>query len=208
MFTGIIQGKAKIESIETKKDFKTHVIRMPSDLLDELKLGASIAHNGVCLTVTRINGDLLSFDLMQETLRITNLGEVAVGDEINIERAMKMSDEIGGHLLSGHVYSMARIDEIRQTENNYQIWFSLLQPHLIKYILTKGYIGIDGISLTVGSVENGRFCVNLIPETLQRTIISDKTVGDKVNLEIDSQTQAVVDTVERYLGEKVHLETK
>lgn len=202
MFTGIIQGKAQIEAIDTKKDFKTHIIRMPSDLLDDLKLGASIAHNGVCLTVTDINGDLLSFDLMQETLRITNLGELQVGDEVNIERAMKMSDEIGGHLLSGHVYSMAQIAEIIESENNYQIWFSLLQPHLMKYILTKGYVAIDGISLTIGAVENGRFCVNLIPETLQRTIIGSKKIGDKVNIEIDSQTQAVVDTVERYLGER------
>ena len=176
---------------------------MPIDLLDDLKLGASIAHNGVCLTVTRIDGDLLSFDLMQETLRITNLGKLQVGDEVNVERAMKMSDEIGGHLLSGHVYSMALIDEIIRTENNYQIWFKLPEPHLIKYILTKGYIAIDGISLTIGAVENGRFCVNLIPETLQRTIIAQKKIGDKVNLEIDSQTQAVVDTVERYLAEKV-----
>ncbi|MGR3808492.1 riboflavin synthase subunit alpha [Pasteurella testudinis] len=202
MFTGIIQGKARIESIAAKKDFKTHIIRMPADLLDDLKLGASIAHNGVCLTVTEINGDLLSFDLMQETLRITNLGELQVGDEVNIERAMKMSDEIGGHMLSGHVYSMALIDEIIQSENNYQIWFSLLQPHLLKYILTKGYIAIDGISLTIGAVENARFCVNLIPETLERTIIAQKKIGDKVNLEIDSQTQAIVDTVERYLSEK------
>lgn len=140
---------------------------------------------------------------MQETLRITNLGKLQVGDEVNVERAMKMSDEIGGHLLSGHVYSMALIDEIIRTENNYQIWFKLPEPHLIKYILTKGYIAIDGISLTIAEVENGRFCVNLIPETLQRTIIAQKKIGDKVNLEIDSQTQAVVDTVERYLAEKV-----
>ena len=204
MFTGIIQGKARIESIvDTKKEFRTHTIRMPIDLLDDLKLGASIAHNGVCLTVTRIDGDLLSFDLMQETLRITNLGKLQVGDEVNVERAMKMSDEIGGHLLSGHVYSMALIDEIIRTENNYQIWFKLPEPHLIKYILTKGYIAIDGISLTIAEVENGRFCVNLIPETLQRTIIAQKKIGDKVNLEIDSQTQAVMDTVERYLAEKV-----
>ncbi|TNG93907.1 riboflavin synthase subunit alpha [Pasteurellaceae bacterium USgator11] len=202
MFTGIIQGKARIESIETKKDFKTHIIKMPSDLLDGLKLGASVAHNGVCLTVTEIDGDLLSFDLMQETLRITNLGDLQPGDEINIERAMKIGDEIGGHMLSGHVYSMAFIERIIETENNYQIWFQLQQPHLIKYILTKGYVAIDGISLTIGAVEDSRFCVNLIPETLQRTIIGQKQIGDKVNIEIDSQTQAVVDTVERYLDRK------
>ncbi|TNH04613.1 riboflavin synthase subunit alpha [Testudinibacter sp. TR-2022] len=202
MFTGIIQGKARIESIETKKDFKTHIIKMPSDLLDGLKLGASVAHNGVCLTVTEIDGDLLSFDLMQETLRITNLEDLQPGDEINIERAMKIGDEIGGHMLSGHVYSMALIERIIETENNYQIWFQLQQPQLIKYILTKGYVAIDGISLTIGAVEDSRFCVNLIPETLQRTIIGQKKIGDKVNIEIDSQTQAVVDTVERYLDRK------
>lgn len=202
MFTGIIQGKAKIHEIKAKDNFRTHIIKMPQDLLSGLTLGASVAHNGVCLTVTKIEGDLISFDLMQETLKITNLGELKVGDEINVERAMKICDEVGGHLLSGHVYCTAEIEQILSSPNNRQVWFKLPNQEVMKYILTKGYIAVDGISLTIGEVKDQSFCVNLIPETLQRTILSQKQVHDKVNIELDSQTQAVVDTVERYLSQQ------
>ncbi|OBX06402.1 riboflavin synthase [Gallibacterium genomosp. 3] len=202
MFTGIIQGKAKIHEIKAKDNFRTHIIKMPQDLLSGLTLGASVAHNGVCLTVTKIEGDLIGFDLMQETLKITNLGELKVGDEINVERAMKIGDEVGGHLLSGHVYCTAEIEQILSSPNNRQVWFKLPNQEVMKYILTKGYIAVDGISLTIGEVKDQSFCVNLIPETLQRTILSQKQVHDKVNIELDSQTQAVVDTVERYLSQQ------
>ncbi len=202
MFTGIIQGKANIHEIKAKDNIRTHIIKMPQDLLSGLTLGASVAHNGVCLTVTKIEGDLISFDLMQETLKITNLGELKVGDEINVERAMKIGDEVGGHLLSGHVYCTAEIEQILSSPNNRQVWFKLPNQEVMKYILTKGYIAVDGISLTIGEVKDQSFCVNLIPETLQRTILSQKQVHDKVNIELDSQTQAVVDTVERYLSQQ------
>ncbi|OBW92925.1 riboflavin synthase [Gallibacterium salpingitidis] len=202
MFTGIIQGKAKIQEIKAKDNFRTHIIKMPQDLLDGLTLGASVAHNGVCLTVTAINHDLISFDLMQETLKVTNLGDLQVGDEINIERAMKIGDEVGGHLLSGHVYCTATVADIIRSENNCQIWFKLPNTEVMKYILTKGYVAVDGISLTIGAVKEQSFCVNLIPETLQRTTIGQKQLNDKVNIELDSQTQAVVDTVERYLSQQ------
>ena len=165
----------------------------------DLEIGASVTNNGVCLTVTEVNGDLVSFDLMQETLRITNLGAVKVGDHVNIERAMQMGTEIGGHLLSGHVYCTATISDIIASENNRQIWFELPSADVMKYILTKGFVAVDGISLTIGEVKGAQFCVNLIPETLQRTLMGQRKVGDIVNIEIDPQTQAIVDTVENYL---------
>ncbi|WP_386685859.1 riboflavin synthase subunit alpha [Lonepinella sp. MS14437] len=199
MFTGIVQGVASIHSIIEKTNFRTHTIKMPDELLADLQLGASVAHNGVCLTVTKIENDLVSFDLMTETLRITNLGELKVGDWVNIERAMKFGSEVGGHLLSGHVYCTAKIVERKPSENNLQIWFKLPNHDVMKYILTKGFIAVDGISLTIGNVKETQFCVNLIPETIERTIIAKKNVGDLVNIEIDPQTQAIVDTVERYL---------
>ncbi|WP_249963007.1 riboflavin synthase subunit alpha [Histophilus somni] len=202
MFTGIVQGTAQIQSIIEKANFRTQVIKMPQDLLANLEIGASIANNGVCLTVTEIKGDLISFDLMSETLRITNLGNLAVGDFVNVERAMKMGDEIGGHILSGHVYCTATIQNRIQAENNLQIWFEMPTAELMKYVLTKGFIAIDGISLTVGEVKGQCFCVNLIPETINRTVIAKYDIGDLVNIEIDSQTQAVVDTVERYLANR------
>lgn len=200
MFTGIVQGTAEVHQIIKKANFKTHIIKMPQQSLAELEVGASVAHNGVCLTVTEVNGDLVSFDLMQETLRITNLGALKVGDSVNIERAMRMGTEIGGHILSGHVYCTAQVKQLLPSENNLQIWFELPQAEIMKYILTKGFIAVDGISLTIGEVKENGFCVNLIPETLHRTLIGKRKVGDLVNIEIDPQTQAIVDTVKRYLA--------
>ena len=199
MFTGIVQGIAPIHSVIEKTNFKTHVIKMPQELLTGLEIGASVAHNGVCLTVTKIDKDLVSFDLMTETLRVTNLGSLREGDYVNIERAMRMGTEIGGHILSGHIYCTAKVAQIIPSENNLQIRFELPQTDVMKYILHKGFIAVDGISLTVGEVKGRQFSVNLIPETLQRTLIGQRRVGDLVNIEIDPQTQAVVDAVERYL---------
>ena len=202
MFTGIVQGTAQIKAIIEKANFRTHVVEMPQEMLKGLQIGASIAHNGVCLTVTKIQDNLVSFDLMQETLKITNLGELKAGDFVNIERAMQMGTEIGGHILSGHVYCTADIVERIPSENNLQIWFQLPNQDMMKYVLTKGFIAVDGISLTIGEAREQSFCVNLIPETIHRTLIGKKTVGEKVNIEIDPQTQAIVDTVERYLAQK------
>lgn len=202
MFSGIVQGVAPIHSITEKADFRTQVVKLPPEMRKGLAIGASVANNGVCLTVTEINDDLVSFDLMQETLRITNLGALKVGDWVNIERAMQMGAEIGGHILSGHVYCTATISNIIASENNRQIWFELPNTEVMKYVLTKGFVAVDGISLTVGEVRDNQFCVNLIPETLQRTLMGQRNLGDRVNIEIDSQTQAIVDTVERYLANR------
>ncbi|ELY4218373.1 riboflavin synthase subunit alpha [Cronobacter sakazakii] len=202
MFTGIVQGTAKVVAIDEKTNFRTHVVELPDELLPGLETGASVAHNGCCLTVTEINGNRVSFDLMKETLRITNLGDLQTGDVVNIERAAKFSDEIGGHLMSGHIMTTAEVAKILTSENNRQIWFKIQDPTLMKYILHKGYIGIDGISLTVGEVTATRFCVFLIPETFQRTTLGTKKLGQRVNIEIDPQTQAVVDTVERVLASR------
>lgn len=202
MFTGIVQGTAKVVAIDEKPNFRTHIVELPEHMLAGLETGASVAHNGCCLTVAHIDGARVSFDLMKETLRITNLGEVGEGDSVNVERAAKFSDEIGGHLMSGHIMTTAEVVKILTSENNRQIWFKVQDPTLMKYILYKGYIGVDGISLTVGEVTPTRFCVHLIPETLQRTTLGVKKLGDRVNIEIDPQTQAVIDTVERVLAAK------
>lgn len=200
MFTGIVQGIARVVSVDEKPDFRTHIVELPAPLLVGLKVGASVAHNGCCLTVTAINGAQVSFDLMKETLRLTNLGEIQQGDYVNVERAATLSDEIGGHLMSGHIMTTAEITRIVTSENNRQIWFTVQEPALMKYILYKGYIGIDGISLTVGETSATRFCVHLIPETLQCTTLGSKKLGNRVNIEIDPQTQTIVDTVERVLA--------
>lgn len=202
MFTGIIQCTAEVVAIERKTDFQTHRILLPEMLLPGLETGASVAHNGCCLTVTAISGREVAFDLMQATLKATNLGELNVGDRVNIERAARFGDEIGGHSMSGHIIDTLVVDEVLATPNNHQIWLQLPISYR-KYIFTKGYIGLDGASLTIGEVEAERFCVNLIPETLERTLLGERKPGDRINLEIDPQTQAIVDTVERVMAERL-----
>ncbi|PKF77976.1 riboflavin synthase [Vibrio sp. vnigr-6D03] len=201
MFTGIVQGTAKIISIEKKKEFQTHIVELNGSLGENLQIGASVAHNGCCLTVTRVEGSHVWFDLMQATLKLTNLGACQAGDSINVERAAKFGDEIGGHSMSGHISTVAKISDIESSENNRTIWFEL-EPDQMRYVLEKGYIGIDGCSLTIGSVRGNTFCVHLIPETLTRTLFGSRTIGELVNIEFDPQTQAIVDTVERVLANR------
>ena len=201
MFTGIVQGTAQIVDIITKENFQTHIIELTPSLLEGLQMGASVAHNGCCLTVTAINADRVSFDLMQETLKVTNLGDLKIGSPVNIERAARFGDEIGGHQMSGHILFTAQVTEVINSDNNCQIWFEIPEQYK-KFIFSKGYIGIDGISLTIGEVKNLQFNVNLIPETLQRTNIGSRKPGDRINIEIDPQTQAIVETVERVMDRR------
>lgn len=199
MFTGIVQDVGTVIAIEERELLHTHVVSMTPAMREGLILGASVSHNGCCLTVTAIEGENVSFDLMRETLRLTNLGDLVPGGRVNLERAARFGDEIGGHSMSGHIMAMATLVEIDDAPNNRRLWFEL-PGDLARFVFDKGYIGIDGISLTVGAVESGRFCVNLIPETLARTTIGERVPGDRVNIEIDPQTQAIVETVERVLA--------
>jgi riboflavin synthase len=206
MFTGIVQGVAKVVAVRELDDFRVHVVEMPLEMRKGLALGASVAHNGVCLTVTAIEGSRVSFDLMRETLRLTNLGAIMPGQCVNIERAARFGDEIGGHSMSGHIISMAEVVAIEEAPNNRRLWFSLPE-RLGRFVFEKGYIGVDGISLTIGDVRQAdsdgiEFSVNLIPETLTRTTLQDRAPGDYVNIEIDPQTQVIVETVERVLSQK------
>jgi riboflavin synthase len=198
MFTGIVHSTVTLVDIIKKNDFQTHIVQFDDALLDGLAIGSSVAHNGCCLTVTQIKGNKVAFDLMQETLKVTNLGDLQVGDAVNIERAARFGDEIGGHQMSCHILFMAKIRNINKSENNCQITFEIPDVYL-HYIFSKGYIGIDGISLTVGELVGNTFNVNLIPETLQRTNLNNRQVGEQINIEIDPQTQAIVETIERIL---------
>ncbi len=200
MFTGIVQGTAEVVDIVVAEAFRSHQVRLPPHCLEGLQQGASVAHNGCCLTVTQITGDLVWFDLMQETLKVTNLGYLSTGDRVNVERAARFGDEIGGHQMSGHIICMAETIQVRESENNRQLEFQLPATYS-RYLFPKGYIGIDGISLTIGEVQGNRFTVNLIPETLSRTNIGGRQIGDRVNIEVDPQTQAIVDTVERVVAQ-------
>jgi riboflavin synthase len=199
MFTGIVQGKARVVELQRHPQFMQLSLELPPECADQLQQGASIAVNGTCLTVTGFEGNRVQFDLIQETLRATNLKELSVGDEVNFERAARFGDEIGGHLLSGHVHATVEIVEIETSEHNCILSFAI-PATLQKYILPKGFVALNGCSLTIGEVRHGRFNVYLIPETLAVTRFGSARVGERINLEVDPQTQAVVDTVERYLS--------
>lgn len=199
MFTGIIQGIAKIKKIKEKKNFRTHIIKLPKNMVSNLKLGSSLSNNGCCLTVSNIKKNLVSVDIIKETLNKTNLGHLNIGDKINIEKSMNLKDQIGGHIMSGHITTTAKIIKIFQSINNYVICFILKDFNFMKFVFYKGFIGIDGISLTVNKIYKNTFYVSLIPTTLLLTTIGLKKVGQYVNVEIDFQTQIIVESVERFL---------
>lgn len=201
MFTGIVQSAIKIDQIEKKTGLWTLTLSLPDNLIPGLTLGASVALNGTCLTVTSISGNQVTFDVMMASLALTNLQHLSQGSLVNVERAAKFGDDIGGHQLSGHVHDMVNVVEVERPENNCIVWFELKPEHQA-YIFDKGYIGLNGCSLTIAQVKEDRFCVYLIPETLSVTTYQNVKVGDAINLEIDSHTQAVVDTVERFLKQK------
>ncbi len=206
MFTGIVQGTARVADVASDQAFSQVKITLPDGKAANIQIGASVAINGTCLTVTRADGDTLYFDIMAETLRATNLGDLTPGGAVNFERSAKVGDEIGGHTVSGHVHTKAKIVKIEDSPNNRRIVFELPDDKWMRYVLPKGFIAVDGCSLTVGEVEGRTFSVWLIPETIRVTVFGVKGVGDSVNIEVEAQTQAIVDTVERvvarYMAEK------
>jgi len=199
MFTGIVQGIASIIATSQGESATKVSIKLPET--ENLRIGASVSIDGVCLTVTSINDSIVDFDIIAETLQRTTLSELETGSQVNFERALRYGDELGGHLLSGHVMSAGLIHSI--TENGEGKDISIIAPpSLQKYIIEKGFVAIDGISLTVGAVQSNIFALHLIPETLRMTTLATKQEGDAVNIEIDSNTQTIVSTVERILAEK------
>ncbi|KDN09484.1 riboflavin synthase [Gilliamella sp. Imp1-1] len=201
MFTGIVQGVGQIIDIVDQNKLRTYKVKLPHQLTNKIEIGASIANDGCCLTVTGFDKDIVSFDIMEETLVLTTLSDKKIDDFVNIERSAKYGDEIGGHVMSGHISCTATIVDIQKTATNCEMTLQL-PKEFMKYVLYKGFIGIDGASLTIGQVKENHFAIHLIPETLAITTLDAKKVGDKVNIEIDSQTQAIVDTVERVLAAK------
>ena len=199
MFTGIVEGMATLRSIKDNGDYIRWVIDLPTGNGAGLEIGASVALDGVCLTVVNIDDDIASFDLIQETLDRSTLGLRTAGDSLNIERALRYGDEVGGHLVSGHVMGVGTVTSISHANDTADLVIEV-PSHVQTYIFEKGYIAIDGISLTVGETNgNGSFNLHIIPETLRRTTLGQKTSGSLVNIEIDAMTQAVVDTVKRVM---------
>jgi len=201
MFTGIVAGTGRIASI-SGDDVIRLVIDFSMVSTKGLETGASVSVDGVCLTVVEINSPKIAFDVIPETLRLTTLGEKIEGHWVNLERALKMGDELGGHLLSGHIMGVGEI--VGRTEGEDHLDLLIDCPSdMMKFVQEKGYLAIDGISLTVGKVDDGGFALHLIPETLALTTIGGKQLGEHVNIEVDSMTQTIVSTVERILEERL-----
>lgn len=187
MFTGIIREIGTITQLMKKGEMLAYAVKLSTQ---GLETGASVSIDGICQTVVKIDQEGVWFDAIDETLKRTTLGERRVGDRVNIERSAKIGDEIGGHLLSGHISETATLTTIERNVYTFSI------PST-KYLFSKGFIAIDGMSLTLVDVTENSFTVHLIPETLKRTTLGQKGVGDRVNIEFDALTQAAVETVER-----------
>ena len=205
MFTGIVQGRRQLVAAR-REGALTEISIDLGPLAEHLESGASVALNGVCATATRVCGTVATFHLVEETTTLTNLGELSAGDHVNVERSFNAGDEIGGHVLSGHIGCTARITSIETAEGLASMSVSVPGPWL-KYLMQKGFIALDGASLTIAELnrESGTATVKLIPETLVRAGFETRAVGDRLNLEVDSRTQAVVDTVRELLRDKTLL---
>lgn len=198
MFTGIITFTATVVQFEPYDGYWRLGLDCPGHACEKISLGASVSVDGVCLTVIAHESNHLYFDVIAETMRCTSFSSLQVGNTLNGERAACFGDEIGGHILSGHVQTVARLISINQTQQQYILTCSLEDPWL-SYIFPKGYIALAGTSLTVAEVnlEEKTFTVHLIPETLRRTNLGEKPLDGFINLEIDHQTHIIVDTLLR-----------
>ena len=210
MYTGIIQATYPVTHCERREDLLHYGVQFESALMDDLQLGASVAIDGVCQTVCKIDEAVdgatyrttVYFDAMVETLDKTTLGELQPGSRVNVERSAKIGQENGGHDISGHIDGTLDIVGIDETEDNYVLTLKL-PAEFVKYVFEKGFLAIHGASLTVSNLDKaaGTFQVFLIPETLRLTVLDDKQVGDKLNFEVERRTQVIVDTVISYLSE-------
>lgn len=179
----------------------SYQVELPIAYIAQLAKGASVANNGVCLTAVDFGQrnettGFIEFDVIDETLRVTNLGQLQQGDIVNIERSLKAGDELGGHLVSGHIHATATLDKKHESSENCELVFSVDEKWQ-EYIFEKGFIAINGASLTLGKVDGGVFSVHLIPETLSITNLSTLKIGDQVNIEFDQQTMTIVETIKR-----------
>ena len=202
MFTGIVQGVRAVIGVTDKNGVRRLRLDL-SDLHEGIANGASIAVNGTCLTVSAHGEKWADFDVIPETLRTTNLGAVRVGDGVNVERSARLSDEIGGHRVSGHVSGVGVVTRIVVIGGDYRVWISV-PPSLMPYLLRKGFVALNGASLTIAEVERSHheFAINLIPETLARSTFGTSHAGAELNIEVDATTQAIVDTVRSLLNDR------
>jgi len=205
VFTGIVERTGIVTEIVHSKNLSKLTVQTTTEFCQDIKIGASVCVDGVCLTICTIDNDKLKFDIMMETLSVTTFDAIKEEDIVNIERSMKLGDEIGGHLLSGHVSSTVKISKIETPENNHILTFQT-SSDVLKYIFPKGYVALNGVSLTIGEVDKVKktFNVYLIPETLRLTNLQNKLIGNRINIEIETQTRNMVDTISEINKESIH----
>ena len=195
MFTGIIQSVSLDSTFKQKQFGAELILKVEPSFTKDLKIGDSIAVNGVCLTVTRFDKNQINFDVIHESLKTTNLNKKFRKLNFNLERSLKIGDEIGGHLVSGHVHEIAEVKSFK--EGKERILTINKTPKVKDYIFQKGYVAINGISLTISDSNENDFSVSLIPETIKATNLSLIDKGDFLNIEADQQTIAIVETVKK-----------
>lgn len=200
MFTGIVSGPYTVKSVEDHDGLRTFAVELPKEQLSTLEDGASVAIDGVCLTATNITDSSVSFDAMQQTLDVTTIGALQDGSEVNVERSFVTGQEVGGHIVSGHVDGLGEIVSIEQPANNYIMQVRLPEAQM-PYIFVKGFLAVNGCSLTVAELDRESRVATfyLIPETMRQTTFGSKQVGDMLNIEVDRNTQTIVETVKSTL---------
>ena len=209
MYTGIIQTLGRVYEANMKANLLNFKVEVDAAKLDNIFVGASCAIDGVCFTVVSIENNCLEFDSIKQTLDNTTIGDLKIGDLVHFERSAKYGDENGGHNISGHVHTKVELVRLLNEKNNHTLVFKT-DSDWIKYIFDKGYISLQGASLTVSfvNVSECEFGVSLIPETLRQTNFGKLNIGDYQNIEVEQQTKTIVDVVERTLDRKKWLVQK
>ena len=198
MYTGITQGLGTVTHVDVKPGLITYRVHLNEALLSNLQLGASVSIDGVCQTVIKIEDQQVTFNAIEETCRKTTLGQIHQGQKVSIERSATFGTEIGGHVMAGHVYGTAEIIDQVARENNLQLTLRCPED-MLQYLFKKGYVGVNGSSLTVNAVDLAAhtITVDLIPHTLLLTDFGSKQIGDKVNIELDATCVTIVETIKR-----------
>ena len=204
MFTGIVQSVCQVSHLSNEQSVTCISVQL-NEIATGVELGASVALNGVCLTAVSIAGSIADFEVVSETARLTNLSELELGSAVNVERSLRFGDEVGGHVLAGHIADTVQVKEIHHSDRTSVLSFEVPTTWR-RYFFTKGFVALNGVSLTLAEFDaaTGVGSVNLIPETMSRTNLSLVKIGDRLNLEVDAQTQAIVDTVRSYLDAQQH----
>ena len=201
MFTGIVSGKGNLKKIIKREDYISLIIQAPKGFAKNLSKGASVSVNGVCLTVKKGRTDLLEFDVIEETLKKTNLKNISRTSKLNLERSMTADTEIGGHLVSGHIHGTGEVLKVINRKKTKDLLIKI-PSQLREYFFFKGYVALNGCSLTIGKVLKSSFYIHLIPETVSITNFKEIKKGDVINIEVEQTTINTVETVKRVMLEK------